>query len=140
MRKLHWQKGGAEEAKEAETSGPNIVEDVGAAVEGAATTFKTGGLSTIFGIIVIVMELVLRFLWFLFTVVIPFMVIYFGIPLFILGAIMALIFTVGHIFFLVAFFVGVFLYMRGMIRVAFPTSLFNVKSTSKSSSKNNGSK
>lgn len=128
MRKLGFQTGGMD-------GGENISNGFAAkikrAIESILSGILTGGLSTLFGLIVLVLEVVIRILWFLFTVVIPYMVMYVGIPLFILGAIMALIFTVGHIFFLVAFFVGVYLYMKGIVKVAFPSSMFNLKTTPK---------
>jgi len=120
MRKLKWQTGGAEGD---EPPQDGIAEKTKKSVTGVLNGIFTGGLSTLFGIILMILEVVFRILWFIFTIILPFMIKYIGIPLFILGAIMGLIFTVGHVFFLVAFFVGVFLYMRGIVKVAFPTGI-----------------
>lgn len=146
-RKLAWQHGGAKSTTAPATESPiaatapteggvtavptggGIGSKIRTAVVGIIKGLTTGGLSTLFGLIVLVLEVVGRVLWFLFTVVVPYLVMYIGIPLFILGAIMALIFTVGHIFFLVAFFVGVYLYTRGLLRVALPSSIFHLRSS-----------
>lgn len=128
MRKLEWQTqtGGADESE------AGFFQKFKSTVVGGIKGIVTGGLSTLFGLIIIILEVILRVLWFLFTVVIPYMVAYVGVPLFILGAILGLVFTVGHVFFLVAFFVGVYLYMRGIIRVAFPKKMFNLNVSSNS--------
>lgn len=150
MRKLSWQHGGVSAADAAsalssgggagETSKEGFAEKAKTATGGVIRTFTTGGLSTIFGLIVMILEVVIRIIWFLFTVLIPYLVIYFGIPLFILGAILALVFTIGHVFFLIAFFVGVYLYMKGIVKVAFPSFMFNLKSTSSSGGSVSGTK
>lgn len=72
------------------------------------------GLQSILAAIFSILSYILRFMKLLFTKIIPFLLKYIGIPLFILGAILALIFFGGHIFFIVSLMVGVFLYVKGI--------------------------
>lgn len=77
------------------------------------------GLQSIMGGIFMIFSWIVKFMLFLFTKVIPFLLKYIGIPLFILGAILALIFFGGHMFFIVALMVGVFLYIKGIYNLTF---------------------
>lgn len=77
------------------------------------------GLQSILGGIFMIFSWIIKFMLFLFTKIIPFLLKYIGIPLFILGAILALIFFGGHIFFIVALMVGVFLYIKGIYTLTF---------------------
>ena len=77
------------------------------------------GLQSILGGIFMIFSWIIKFMIFLFTKVIPFLLKYIGIPLFILGAILALIFFGGHMFFIVALMVGVYLYIKGIYNLTF---------------------
>lgn len=77
------------------------------------------GLPSIFVVIFAILKFVFQFIYFILVKVVPFLVKYVGIPLFILGAIMALLFFGGHIFFTVSFVVGVFLYIKGLYTLSF---------------------
>ena len=77
------------------------------------------GLWTLFGIIIGILRIVFWIIYYILVKIVPFLVIYFGIPLFILGALMAILFFGGHMFFLIAFFVGLYLYIRGLWRITF---------------------
>jgi len=77
------------------------------------------GLQSILGGIFMIFSWIVKFMTFLFTQIIPFLLKYIGIPLFILGAILALIFFGGHMFFIVALMVGVYLYIKGIYNLTF---------------------
>lgn len=77
------------------------------------------GLKSILAGIFMIFSWIVKFMTFLFTQIIPFLLKYIGIPLFILGAILALIFFGGHMFFIVALMVGVFLYIKGIYNLTF---------------------
>lgn len=53
-------------------------------------------------------------LWF-YTTFLPFIIQYFGIPLFILGVLLALAFTGGTVFFVIIFFVFMYFFIKGTI-------------------------
>jgi hypothetical protein len=74
-------------------------------------------IPTLFTIIFAILKGIALVLYYIFVKIVPFMVVYFGIPLFILGAMMALLFVGGHMFFLIAFFVGVFFYIKGVFNI-----------------------
>jgi len=74
-------------------------------------------IPSLFTVIFAVLKFIGLILYYIFVKIVPFMVVYFGIPLFILGAMMALLFVGGHMFFLVAFFVGVFFYIKGVFNI-----------------------
>lgn len=77
------------------------------------------GIQSILAGIFIIFSWIIKFMTFLFTQIIPFLLKYIGIPLFILGAILALIFFGGHMFFIVALMVGVYLYIKGIYNLTF---------------------
>lgn len=77
------------------------------------------GLQSIVAAIFMIFSWIIKFMTFLFTKIIPFLLKYIGIPLFILGAILALIFFGGHMFFIVALMVGVYLYIKGIYNLTF---------------------
>lgn len=77
------------------------------------------GLQSILAGIFMIFSWIVKFMLFLFTKIIPFLLKYIGIPLFILGAILALIFFGGHMFFIIALMVGVFLYIKGIYTLTF---------------------
>ena len=75
------------------------------------------GIPTIFVIIFGILKYVFIFIFFIIFTVVPFLVKYIGIPLFIVGAIMALLFFGGHLFFTITLVVGVFLYIKGIYKL-----------------------
>ena len=77
------------------------------------------GLKSILAGIFMIFSWIIKFMTFLFTKIIPFLLKYIGIPLFILGAILALIFFGGHMFFIVVLMVGVYLYIKGIYNLTF---------------------
>lgn len=83
-----------------------------------STLFNTlfGGLGKIFGVIGFLIGLILKIIYLLLFKFVPFVVFYFGIPLFILGAIMAIIFMGGHVFFVLVFFIGMFVYFKRLMK------------------------
>jgi hypothetical protein len=72
-----------------------------------------GGIPSMFQIIYKIVEIVGLILYTIFVDVIPFLVIYIGIPLFILGVLLGLLFFGGHLIFLIVFFVGIYFYIKG---------------------------
>lgn len=75
------------------------------------------GIPTIFSIVFAVIKLIGYVLYWIFFKIVPFLVIYLGIPLFILGVLLAIMFFGGHLLALVAFFVGMYFYIRGAFNV-----------------------
>lgn len=82
------------------------------------------GLPTVFSGIVWVLKIIFMALYYILFKIVPFLVQYVGIPMFILGAILGIMFLGGHMLFVVLFIVGMYFYIRG---------LFNIKLVSKSS-------
>lgn len=80
------------------------------------------GLPTVFSGIVWVLRIVFMALYYILFNIVPFLIQYIGIPMFILGAILGIMFLGGHMLFVVLFIVGLYFYIRG---------LFNVKLVSK---------
>ena len=58
--------------------------------------------------------LILRFLWWFYTVLVPFLIQYIGIPMFALGVLLALAFAGGTILFTVVFFIIMFFFIKGV--------------------------
>lgn len=81
------------------------------------------GLPTVFSGIVWVMKNIFIALYYILFEIVPFLIQYIGIPMFILGAILGIMFLGGHMLFVVLFIVGMYFYIRG---------LFNIKLVSKS--------
>ena len=77
------------------------------------TDLLMAGIPTMFQIIAKIVELVGLVLYWIFVEIVPFLVIYVGIPLFILGILLGLLFFGGHLVFLIVFFVGIYFYIRG---------------------------
>ena len=88
-------------------------------IYGIAFDVPRVGLQSILAGIFMIFSWIVKFMTFLFTQIIPFLLKYIGIPLFILGAILALIFFGGHMFFIVALMVGVYLYIKGIYNLTF---------------------
>lgn len=80
------------------------------------------GLPTVFSGIVWVLKIIFMVLYYILFKIVPFLIQYVGIPMFILGAILGIMFLGGHMLFVVLFIVGMFFYIRG---------LFNIKLVSK---------
>lgn len=80
------------------------------------------GLPTVFSAIVWVLKIIFMVLYYILFKIVPFLIQYVGIPMFILGAILGIMFLGGHMLFVVLFIVGMFFYIRG---------LFNIKLVSK---------
>jgi hypothetical protein len=58
--------------------------------------------------------LLLRFLWWFYTTLVPFLVQYIGIPMFALGVLLALAFAGGTILFTIVFFIIMFFFIKGV--------------------------
>jgi len=71
------------------------------------------GIPTMFSVIFAILKFVGYIMYWIFIKIVPFLVIYVGIPLFILGILLGLLFFGGHLLFLVVFFVGIYFYIRG---------------------------
>ena len=76
-------------------------------------------LPTVFSGVVWILKPIFIVLNYLFTKIIPFLVMYVGVPLFILGAIMAFMFLGGHILWVVIFLLGIFFYIKGLYNIKF---------------------
>jgi len=77
-------------------------------------TVVSGGAFGFLAIIGLIIQFIIRFLYLLLVEVIPFVVTYFGIPLFILGLIIGVFFLGGHILFTIVFIGGMFFYFKGL--------------------------
>ena len=89
-----------------------------------------GGIPTMFDVVKFIVIGTGKILYVIFVDVIPFLVIYIGIPLFILGILLGLLFFGGHLVFLIVFFVGIYFYIRGAFDL-------KIKPASKHSTSNN---
>ena len=89
-----------------------------------------GGIPTMFDVVKFIVIGTGKILYVIFVDVIPFLVIYVGIPLFILGILLGLLFFGGHLVFLIVFFVGIYFYIRGAFDL-------KIKPASKPSTSNN---
>lgn len=85
------------------------------------------GLPTVFSGIVWVLKNIFIALYYILFEIVPFLIQYIGIPMFILGAILGIMFLGGHMLFVVLFIVGMYFYIRG---------LFNIRLVSKSPAQN----
>lgn len=81
------------------------------------------GLPTVFSAIVWVLKIIFMALYYILFKIVPFLIQYVGIPMFILGAILGIMFLGGHMLFVLLFIVGMYFYISG---------LFNIKLVSKS--------
>ena len=88
------------------------------------------GLPTVFSAIVWVLKIIFMALYYILFKIVPFLIQYVGIPMFILGAILGIMFLGGHMLFVVLFIVGMYFYIRG---------LFNAKLVSKAPKVNSNS-
>ena len=88
------------------------------------------GLPTVFSGIVWVLKIIFMALYYILFKIVPFLIQYVGIPMFILGAILGIMFLGGHMLFVVLFIVGMYFYIRG---------LFNIKLVSKAPKINSNS-
>ena len=99
---------------------------------GGLTGFVSGYLGKIFGVVGFIIGLICKIIYIILFKIVPFIVFYFGIPLFILGAIMAVIFTGGHIFFTIVFLGGTYVYFKKIIK-----SVYNLPDPNKKNIANN---
>ena len=90
-------------------------------------TVVSGGSFGILSIIMFVLKAIIYILYYLFVKVIPFIVMYIGIPTFILGVIMGLFFLGGHLLFVIVFIVGLFLYLKNMFSVIYSLPTNNIE-------------
>lgn len=88
------------------------------------------GLPTVFSAIVWVLKIIFMALYYILFKIVPFLIQYVGIPMFILGAILGIMFLGGHMLFVLLFIVGMYFYIRG---------LFNIKLVSKAPKINSNS-
>lgn len=102
----------------------------GALFYGILGNLVAAGIPTMFSFIFGILKFVGYILYWIFIKIVPFLVIYVGIPLFILGILLGLLFFGGHLIFLVVFFVGIYFYVRG----AFNLRIKNVKGPSTATS------
>ena len=75
------------------------------------------GLPTVFSGIVWVLKIVFAILSYILFTIVPFLVQYIGIPLFILGIIMGIMFMGGHILFVILFIIGLAFYIKGLLNI-----------------------
>jgi hypothetical protein len=75
------------------------------------------GIPTVFSGIVWVIRIIFMALYYILFKIVPFLVQYVGIPMFILGAIMGIMFLGGHMLFVVLFIVGLYYYIRGLLNI-----------------------
>jgi 4-hydroxybenzoate polyprenyltransferase len=75
------------------------------------------GLPTVFSGIVWVLKIIFMALYYILFKIVPFLIQYVGIPMFILGAILGIMFLGGHMLFVVLFIVGMFFYIRGLFNI-----------------------
>jgi hypothetical protein len=91
-----------------------------------------GFLPTVFSGIVLVLKPIFILLHYVLFKIVPFLVTYIGIPLFILGAVMAVMFLGGHILWVILFVVGIFLYVRGIFNIKLVNKAITPKLTTES--------
>ena len=91
---------------------------VGKVFESALTVLSVGATG-ILDVILYILKIIWSFLVLLFTKIMPFIVMYIGIPAFILGIIMGLFFLGGHILLVIVFVVGIIYYIKNLIGVVY---------------------
>jgi uncharacterized membrane protein len=84
-----------------------------------ALTVLSAGATGIFDIILYILKIIWSFLILLFTKIIPFIVMYIGVPAFILGIIMGLFFLGGHILLVIVFIVGIIYYIKNLVSIVY---------------------
>jgi hypothetical protein len=94
----------------------------GALFYGILGNLVAAGIPTMFSVIFATLKFVGYILYWIFIKIVPFLVIYVGIPLFILGILLGLLFFGGHLVFLVVFFVGIYFYVRGAFNLRIKTN------------------
>jgi len=85
----------------------------GALFYGILGNLVAAGIPTMFSVIFATLKFVGYILYWIFIKIVPFLVLYVGIPLFIMGILLGLLFFGGHLVFLIVFFVGIYFYVRG---------------------------
>jgi len=102
-----------DDANESIESMGKIANVGGALLYGILGNLVAAGIPTMFSVIFSTLKFVGYILYWIFIKIVPFLVLYVGIPLFILGILLGLLFFGGHLIFLVVFFVGIYFYIRG---------------------------
>ena len=74
-------------------------------------------LPSVFSVIVMILKPIFILLYYILFQIVPFLVTYIGIPLFMLGAVMAVMFMGGHMLLVVVFIVGLYLYIKGLFNI-----------------------
>lgn len=74
-------------------------------------------LPSVFSVIIMILKPIFIVLYYILFKIVPFLVTYIGIPLFILGAVMAIMFMGGHMLMIVVFIVGLYLYIKGLFNI-----------------------
>lgn len=82
-------------------------------------TIVSVGATGILDVILYILKIIWSFLVLLFTKIIPFIVMYLGVPAFILGIIMGLFFLGGHILLVIVFVVGIITYIKNLMNVVY---------------------
>lgn len=88
---------------------------------GAIGSVVTNGifafLPTVFSVIIMIVKPIFIILYYLLFKIVPFLVTYIGIPLFILGAVLAVMFMGGHMLMIIVFIGGMYLYIKGLFNI-----------------------
>ena len=111
----------ADAAESVESMG-NIAKVGGALFYGVLGNLVAAGIPTMFSVIFATLKFVGYIMYWIFIKIVPFLVIYVGIPLFILGILLGLLFFGGHLLFLIVFFVGIYFYVRGAFNLRIKTN------------------
>jgi hypothetical protein len=82
-------------------------------------TVLSFGVFGVLGLIFFLLRVIWTFLMVFFFKVIPFIVVYLGAPMFIVGLIMGLFFLAGHMVFIVAFVIGLVYYVKNLTGVIY---------------------
>jgi len=91
---------------------------IGKVLEVGVTILSAGAFGVL-GVIFFVLKIICGLLYYLFLVILPFVIMWIGVPMFVLGAIMGLFFLGGHILFVVVFIVGIIYYVKSTIAIVY---------------------
>ena len=72
-------------------------------------------LSILFKVITVPLQLVARFAYFFYVEILPFILKYIAIPMFVLGILLALSFAGGTIIFTIIFFIMMYFFIKGTL-------------------------
>lgn len=93
------------------------------------------GVPTVFSGIVWVLKIIFMALYYVLFKIVPFLIQYIGIPMFILGAILGIMFLGGHMLFVVLFIIGMFFYVKGLFNIKLVSKMPNINNTANASHK-----